>query len=439
VKDKFLKHLEELGLQPAADRLLLAVSGGLDSMVMLHLFATCGFSVGVAHVNFQLRGAESDEDEEFVKTWCEEHNIPFYVQRFQTNNYATERKLSIQMAARELRYAWFEELLENEGFRYVATAHHLNDSLETVLINMARGSGIEGMAGIPLKSGNRLRPLLFASKSEIENYAADESIAWREDSSNLTDDYQRNFIRHQVIPALKKVNPSLEDTFIETVSKIRGELTLLQHDLEVWKKTYWMVEGEIIRINKDGFLPGESAARLWHGIKSFGFIYTQCGDMLRSLHGQSGKQFLTDTHKLVIDRDFLVITPWGNSVKEVVIETKQEKAVQGSYQMSIKPALELNPSSGPANAFLDADKLTFPLIWRKWRPGDYFFPLGMAHRKKISDFLIDNKISLGEKDSVTVLESGGEIVWVVGHRIDNRYKLTPETRNALSFFIHPYL
>ncbi|MEQ1585795.1 MAG: tRNA lysidine(34) synthetase TilS [Cyclobacteriaceae bacterium] len=439
MKDKFLKHLEGLGLQPAGDKLLLAVSGGLDSMVMLHLFQACGFSVGVAHVNFQLRGAESEGDEQFVDNWCAVHNIPFFVQRFQTNNYAMERKLSIQMAARELRYAWFDELLKKEGFRYVATAHHLNDSLETVLINLARGTGIEGMVGIPVKSGSRIRPLLFATKSEIENYAAEEGIAWREDSSNLTDDYQRNFIRHQIIPALKKVNPALDDTFKETVSKIRGELALLQHDLAEWKKEYWVQDGEIIRINKNGLSPEEGVARLWHSIKPLGFSYTHCEDILRALHGQSGKQFLTTTHKLVVDRDFLVITPGKDIPEDVVIEPKQERAVLGSYEMRIRTTHDLNPSADPGIALLDADKLKFPLIWRKWKAGDYFFPFGMAHRKKISDFLVDSKISLGEKDSVTVLESGDEIVWIVGHRIDNRYKLTPETGNALSLSIHPYL
>lgn len=438
MKDKFLKHLEGLGLKPGSDRLLLAVSGGLDSMVMLQLSQTCGFSVGVAHVNFQLRGAESDGDEQFVKNYCAVHNIPIFVQCFQTNNYAMEKKLSIQMAARELRYGWFEEVLNKEGFRYVATAHHLNDSLETVLINLARGTGIEGMIGIPVKSGNRIRPILFATKSEIENYAAQQGIAWREDSSNLTDDYQRNFIRHQIIPALKKVNPALEDTFSETVSKIGGEIAILQHDLAEWKKEHWVRDGAIIRINKNGLTSGEEA-RLWHGIKSFGFGYSQCEDILRALYGQSGKQFLTTTHKLVVDRDFLVITPGKDILEEVVIEPKQERAYLGSYEMRIHATHELTHSADSGVALLDADKLKFPLIWRKWKPGDYFFPLGMTHRKKISDFLIDNKISVGEKDLVTVLESAGEIVWVVGHRIDNRYKITPQTKDALSLIIRPYL
>lgn len=439
MKDRFLKHLGVLGLRPGGERVLLAVSGGLDSMVMLHLFHACGFSVSVAHVNFQLRGAESLGDEQFVKNWCAVHNIPFFVNHFETNNYAIERKMSIQMAARELRYGWFEEIRNRESIRYVATAHHLSDSLETVLINLARGTGMEGMAGIPVKNGSRIRPLLFASREEIENYAADESIAWREDQSNLTDDYQRNFIRHQIIPALKKVNPSLEDTFKETVSKIQSELNILHHDLKAWKKDNWVEEGETIRIRKNGLIPDEGSARLWHCIKSFGFGFEQCENILRAMHGQPGKFFLSGSHKLVIDRGFLVITPDRIIVEEVIIHSNQESAIRGPYEMRLNYTRDLNLPSNHEIFMLDADRLYFPLIWRKWQPGDYFFPLGMTHRKKISDFLIDNKVSVGEKDFVTVLESGGEIVCVVGYRIDNRYKLTQQTKNALSLFIRAYL
>jgi len=439
VKDKFLKHLEVLELQPDRDRLLLAISGGLDSMVMLHLFQSCGYSFSVAHVNFQLRGEESDGDEQFVKNWCAVRTIPFFVQRFETNNYAIERKLSIQMAARELRYQWFDELCKKEGYSYVATAHHLNDSLETVLINWVRGTGIEGMAGISAKIKNRVRPLLFASRHEIENFAADENIAWREDHSNSTDDYQRNFIRHQVIPVLKKINPSLEDTFIETVSKVRSELAILHRDIEEWKKQSWVKEGEITRIRKDGLVASEGAARLWHGLKPFGFGFAQCEDILRAMHGQSGKFFLSGSHKLVIDRDFLVITPNRILVEDVIIQSSQKSAILGSYEMRLNYTSDLNLPSNPEIFTLDADRLNFPLIWRKWQPGDYFFPLGMTHRKKISDFLIDSKVSVGEKDFVTVLESSGEIVCIVGYRLDNRYKLTAKTKSALSLFIRPYL
>ncbi len=434
-----MQHTKRLGLTLGDSKLLLAVSGGLDSMVLVHLFHNGGFNFAVAHVNFQLRGADSDGDEQFVKDWCHQYKIPFYSTRFETNNYATAHKVSIQMAARDLRYSWFEGILKTEGYQVVATAHHINDSLETVLINLARGCGLEGMAGIPLKSENRIRPLLFASRGEIENYAAQNGIAWREDSSNLTDDYQRNFIRHQVVPLLKKINPSMEETFRETTTKIQSELALLQNDMEEWKALHVSQQREIVRINKQGFVPETGASRLWHCIKTYGFSYSQCEHIMRGLLGQSGKQFMSTTHKLVIDRDFLVVTVENKVLNEVMILQNQESVMLGSREMRIIPEHVVEPSSNQNIALLDADKFTFPLIWRTWRAGDFFYPLGMSHRKKISDFLVDSKISRGEKDFVTVLESSGEIVWVVGHRIDNRFKLTPETRNVLSFFIQPYL
>ncbi len=440
MKEQFLNYLEGLGLNKGtAYQPLLAVSGGLDSMVMAHLFQTCGYTFGVAHVNFQLRGVESDGDEQFVKDWCEHRQISFYSVRFETNNYATENKLSIQMAARALRYRWFDEVLTKGNFHFIATAHQLNDSLESVLINLARGSGMEGMAGIAPKAGNRIRPLLFATRSDIERYAAENEIAWREDSSNLTDDYQRNFIRHHIMPQLQKLNPSLEETFRETSSKIQGDLAIFKNVLAEWIKRHVHQDGEITRINKHGLLPGVGTAFLWHYIRQFGFSYSQSEDILRSLSGQPGKQFISTTHKLVVDRDFLVLNPVNQIDGEVVIESTQESAVLGSHKMLIKPVNELAPSTDPQMAIVDFDKVTFPLVWRRWKAGDLFYPLGMTHRKKISDFLIDAKISRGEKDFVTILESAGEIVWVVGHRIDNRFRLTPESKKGLSFFIQPYL
>ncbi len=440
MKEQFLNYLEGLGLnRETAYKPLLAVSGGLDSMVMAHLFHSCGYTFAVAHVNFQLRGMESDGDEQFVKDWCQHRQIPFYSARFETNNYATENKLSIQMAARELRYRWFDEVLTKGSFHFIATAHHLSDSLETVLINLTRGSGIEGMAGIAPKSGNRIRPLLFATRSEIESYAAKNEISWREDSSNLTDDYQRNFIRHHIVPQLQKLNPSLEETFRETSTRIQGDLAILKNVLAEWMKLHVHQEGEITRINKHGILPGEGNAYLWHYIRQFGFSYSQSEDILRALSGQSGKQFISNTHKLVIDRDFLILTPVSQIFEEVIIEAIQETAVLGSLQLLIEPIEELTSSTDTQLAIVDFEKVNFPLVWRKWKAGDFFYPLGMTHRKKISDFLIDSKISRGEKDFVTILESAGEIVWVVGHRIDNRFRLTPESRKGLSFFIQPYL
>ena len=385
-------------------------------------------------MNFELRGNASDEDERFVKEWCDRHKIAFHSKRVDTNKYATENKLSTQMAARELRYDWFDELLSTVKADYVCTAHHLNDSIETVIINLARGAGIEGMMGIPVKSKNRLRPLLFASRQQIEDYAAVHSIAWREDSSNATDDYQRNLIRHQVIPILKKINPSLEETFKESFNKIEGEFAILKNKIETWKNDYWTIESDAIKIKKTGLNSHESAALLWHSIKGLGFNYATCQGVMDALHGQSGKQFLSGSHKLVIDRDcIIIITLLNDKLTDIQIKENQQLAALGLWQLTIGSKTPDKFSSNSNMASLDAAKLKYPLVWRKWRAGDYFYPLGMTQRKKISDFLIDGKISLGEKDSVTVLESAGEIAWVVGHRLDNRLKITDSTNQVITF------
>ena len=432
-----LKHfVDELNLLSPRDRVLVAVSGGLDSMVLLHLLKQLETEVAVAHCNFQLRGDDSDQDEAFVRAYCESKDIPFFCQRFETNNYATENKLSIQMAARELRYAWFGELMEVNGFIKLATAHHFNDSIETMLLNWVRGAGIEALRGISPSRGNIIRPLLCATRDEINDYAADHTITWREDISNQTDDYQRNFIRHQVIPPLKRINVSLENTLRESVHKTEDEWAFYQKSVDDWHKRFVIRDGEILKISKEGFLhPAHGASLLWQTIKSKGFSYEQCVEALHIKDKQSGKYFLSSSYKLVVDRDSFMVTRQENDWHEVFIQRDQSQVALGPMKLEIRESDPIPPSQNQNEAMLDADKLVFPLRWRKWLPGDQFFPLGMDHHKKISDFLIDRRISVGEKDRVTVLESAGEIVWVAGHRIDNRYKLTSVTKRALTFLL----
>ena len=417
---------------------MLAVSGGLDSVVMLHLFKEAGFSVGVAHCNFQLRGNESDGDEDFVRKICEELKVPFFVKRFDTQAYAWENSLSIQMAARELRYSWFDFLLEENHYNYLATGHHFDDTMETILLNWIKGSSPEGLTGIPVKNKKIIRPILFATRALVEKHAAEKGILWREDQSNLTDDYQRNFIRHQVIPKLKELNPSLETTLHTGIEKLQGDLDLVHFQFESWKVEFFSVVGGKVAIVKKGFDPFPQGVHLlWRCIKEFGFNFEQAREIIHGLHGQSGKRFLSPTHQLVIDREHLIVSPHENFWNEIIIQQDQKSAILGSWEMGIEKAnSEISKDSLVAK--LDADKLKFPLYWRKWKSGDFFYPLGMDHKRKLSDFLIDNKVSLTDKDSVTVLESAGEIAWVVGYRIDNRFKITPQTRSTLSFSISPY-
>lgn len=425
MKEGFLKHLSTKSLCTHKDKVLLAVSGGLDSMVMVHLFLTNKFDVGVAHANFQLRGIESDGDEQFVKDYCTKHSIPFFTKRFDTSEYAAKNSLSTQMAARELRYAWFDELTKENQFDLVATAHHLNDSIETSLLGFVRGSSIEGLDGIPVKNGKIIRPLLFATRDQIKSFARKNKIDWREDSSNASDDYQRNFIRHKVVPLLKELNPSLENSFEESSEKIAGANELIALGIERWREKFEQKKAGQILLSKNGFDGFQNpAGLLWNLIKHFGFNLDQCAQAVGALHGQSGKQFFSHDYELTIDRENLVISEKAIIHTEVRIEKNEQEAHLGDSTLRIEQSEKTEISKEPFVANLDASKIHFPLVWRKWRAGDSFHPLGMDHKKKLSDFFIDQKISLADKEKITVLESDGEIVWVIGHRVDDRFKIS---------------
>lgn len=439
--EQFMHHLSHNRLCHVSQSLLLAVSGGLDSMVMLNLFKRAGYTVTVAHCNFQLRGQEADADEQFVKRVCDGEGVVFVTKRFDTTAYAATNKVSIQVAARELRYAWFTEMLDEHHLDHLATAHHVNDSIETVLLKWIHGGSLESFGGIPVKNDRTIRPLLFATRTQLENYAHEQGLAWRNDSSNESDDYQRNFIRHQIIPKLKEINPSLEATFLHAQLKISGAITLLQNQFEAWQREHVQVQGNLLRIAKQALTihPEDAALTLlWHAVREYGFNMNQCADMLRALHNQSGKKFIGNSHLVTIDREHIIIAPYDEVSEAKTIHTNETDVVRGSWEMIIHTQVSTDISKNPMQAILDAGKITFPITWRTWQAGDYFYPLGMDNRKKLSDFLIDKKISLADKHSVTVLESRGEIIWVVGHRIDNRFKITPETKQAISFTVQPY-
>lgn len=439
VLKQFLNHINHHKLFTKHDTILLAVSGGVDSMVMLHLFLEAGFRVGVAHCNFQLRGKESDADQEFVQRACQKLNVPVVAKRFDTQAFGWENNISIQMSARELRYSWFDSLLDEGHYNFLATGHHFDDTVETILLNWIKGSSVEGLAGIPVKNRRIVRPLLFATRVQVEKYATEKGIEWREDQSNLVDDYQRNFIRHQIVPKLKELNPSLEFTLHAGIEKLQSDLELIHYQADTWKKEFMLVEGEKVTISKRGFdLFPQGAHLLWRCIKEYGFNFEQAREVIQGLHGQSGKRFLSPSHQLIIDREHLIVSPHENLWNDVMIEEGQGKAMLGSWEMEIEKLSPVKISNDQFVAVLDASKLKFPLRWRKWKAGDFFYPLGMDHKRKLSDFLIDNKVSVTDKNVITVLESEGEIAWVVGYRIDNRFKITPQTQSALSFSLAPY-
>lgn len=432
MKPAFLNHIAKKKLLVGEDKILLAISGGIDSMVMLHLFQECKFKFSVAHANFQLRDSESEGDENFVKDFCKKNSISFFTKKFETEQYGKTNHLSIQMAARELRYQWFHELLIEYQFDSIATAHHLNDSIETVLLNFVRGSGLEGLDGIASKNGKVIRPLLFATRKEIKNYADENKIEWREDRSNISDDYPRNFIRHRVYPLLKELNPSLERTFSESQEKITGAVELMETGIKQWRGEFEKKKDDQILLAKKGFEQVKNLESiLWNLIKGFGFNFDQCRQIVFALHGQSGKLFSTSQFELVVDRDHLIISKIKAQLEETLIELNQTEATLGNFKLQIEKKEKVSIKDDPFVAVLDIGKLKFPLKWRKWKSGDFFYPLGMTHKKKLSDFLIDQKISLADKETITVLESGNEIVWVVGQRIDERYKVVDSVTSTI--------
>lgn len=431
--EQFLNHINRFKLCSQTDSILLAVSGGIDSMVMLYLFKEAGFQIAVAHCNFQLRGKESDEDELFVHEVCKNLNIPVFIQRFETESFAWENGLSIQMAARDLRYAWFDELLNTHSFNLLATGHHFDDSMETILLNLTKGTSAEGFAGIPVKNRTIIRPLLFATRAQVEKYAKEKAIVWREDQSNLTDDYQRNFIRHQIIPKLKELNPSLESTWQHGLEKIQGDLDLLHHAYDEWRTKFITETPDRIVIQKKAFeIFYTGASILWRYIKAYAFNFEQAREIIQGLKGQPGKRFLSSTHVLVVDREVIIITPHPAEWNSVMIEQDDHEVKLGPWKLHFMHALTATPNTTKMEAAVDADELSFPLVWRKWKKGDSFHPLGMNHKKKISDFLVDNKLSLADKNDITVLESDGRILYVVGWRIDDRFKITDRTKRVLN-------
>lgn len=426
---KFQKHIAENLPFLKEKKLLLAVSGGIDSMVMAELFRKSGYRISLAHCNFGLRGKESDSEEIFVKDYAQRHGITIHIQRFDTAAFATDNKLSIQLAARRLRYSWFGELLEKHGPDYVLTAHHADDNLETFLINLSRGTGLEGLTGIPQENGNIIRPLLVFSRDEIENFARENGIEWREDSSNASDKYLRNKIRHDIVPILKSLNPDFLRSFGETSGHLRQAKSLVEDAaVLVYKQVVIEKENKIIfRIFELERLPNYRAY-LYQWLKDFGF--TAWEDVYGLVGAQSGKQVFSSEFVLLKDREILIlqrIAAHDDSVYDIPEATKN---INFPINISFTPVTDREEATDNC-IFVDLEKLQFPLQLRKWREGDYFRPFGMTGKKKISKFFKDEKIPVTDKPDIWILLSGSEIVWVVGKRADDRFKVTTHTTTIL--------
>lgn len=427
---KFQKTLLENFPEIHSKKILLAVSGGIDSMVLVDLFRKSELNIAIAHCNFKLRNVASDLDQNFVQNYCKEHTIPFFTTSFDTAAFANDFKLSTQIAARKLRYEYFYELIASENFDFVATAHHLDDSIETFLINLSRGTGIDGLVGIPLQNDKIIRPLLDFSRSEIENYAAENKIEWREDASNATDYYIRNKIRHHLTPILREINPSFSNSFQQTLHNLQQAKSLIDDASRiVYKK---VVEDELdfkkINIQELKQLPNYKAY-LYQWLQPLGF--TAWDDIYNLAEAETGKQIFSEKYQLLKNRNFLIIAPKNKGIDFELRINKGTSEVNFHIKLLFckisKPFYSTNKT-----IFVDDEKLSYPLTLRRWKTGDIFYPLGMEGKcKKVSKFFKDEKMSRIEKENTWLLCSGTDIVWIVGKRADDRFKINNTTNNIL--------
>lgn len=431
----FQNYIKSNQLFQPTDKILLAVSGGKDSMVMLNLFVAAKINIGVAHCNFQLRENAADEDENFVKQTCQQLNIPFHSIKFNTAEYAEEHKISTQMAARELRYRWFEEIKKTRQYDFIATAHHQDDVAETMLINLTKGSGLSGLHGIKAKKNTLIRPLLCFTSNEIINYISEYQIDYREDQSNASVKYVRNRIRHEVLPKLTEINPSIIETLNKAAAHFSATETILMQKIEEEKQRCFTSENELIKINIEYLKQLQPLATyLYYFLSPYHFNFDDCEQISLSLNGNSGKQFFSTTHQLIKDRAFLLLTPREENQPETIIIPAITDFAKSP--INIKSSLVENKNStfktAKNFAYLDADKIAFPLYFRKWREGDSFTPFGMKGKKKLSDFFIDEKFSILEKEATWLLCNNNEqIVWVVNSRTDDNFRVNEQTKTIL--------
>lgn len=479
---KFQQYIAQENLFSSKDTLLLAVSGGIDSVVLCELCQQAGYDFVMAHCNFQLRGGESERDEQFVRQLGVKYGRQVLVKRFDTEAYATKNKISIQVAARELRYAWFFSIVgsresgvdsresivgsqesgvesqesvvgsqESENTAaashasrltpdasrltcHVLTAHHLDDNIETLLMNFFKGTGIAGLRGMLPKQGNITRPLLFAGKDAIKAFAADHALAWVEDSSNWQDKYTRNYFRHQLIPLVKNVYPEAENNLAHNLQRFKEIEILYRQSVDLHKKKLLEYRGNevhipVLKLKKA--IPLHSV--VYEIIKDYGFGARMVEEVISLLEGATGTQTISETHRIIRNRSWLIISP-AKTLEACNIPVEAPGLVEfalGHLKLVSHVTIPRQIPDDGNTALLDAADISFPLLLRQWKTGDYFYPLGMRKKKKLSRFFIDQKLSKTAKENTWVLESNKKIIWVVGHRIDDRFKITPQTKHAL--------
>jgi tRNA(Ile)-lysidine synthase len=442
VINRFKSFIREHELFKSEERVLLAISGGVDSMVMAELFHEAGVVFGFVHCNFKLRGKDSDEDEAFVRSVARSYDIPVFVRSFDTQEYAASNNVSVQMAARELRYDFFEEIAQAHNYQHIATAHHLDDQTETFFINLLRGCGIAGLHGIKARKGRIIRPLLFATRKEIEAYARGNEIKYRIDHTNEEKKYIRNKIRHEVIPSLTEINPDFQQEMDRNISRLRDVENIYRREIERLRASIMERNDKtcLLDIKKLKKLQPLQTI-LFEMISEYGFRESDTENILSALDGIPGKTFYSENFRLLIDREMIIIEERLDEERPAeayyIADTERFLSVPFRAGIKVLSAVGYQIPNDKNTASLDYNKLQFPLHVRRWKTGDFFFPLGMQNRKKLSDLFVDLKYSRFQKENAWVMCSDDDIVWVVGERIDNRYKVDQKTEEIYQIVILP--
>lgn len=433
MRDVVRAYIDKYQLLTVGKPVLVGVSGGADSIALLTVLVELGYSCIVGHCNFHLRGEESMRDEHFTETYARKLGLPFVKVDFNTRDYAAEHHLSVEMAARELRYAWFEEMRCVHDAQAIAVAHHRDDNVETVLMNLIRGSGIRGMSGIRPKNGFVIRPLLPVTRQEILQWLAERQLEYVTDSTNLLAAYTRNFIRLRVLPLLETINPSVRTAINRTAEHLAETESLFAYVVADARKRVFEDEN---RLSIKALMQYPSPKTvLFELLKAFHFTPSSVDEIFLSLNKESGKLFFSSSHRLVKDRDCLLLSPLAAAgEKEVYFLTGEEGCWSGPIDLVFSRIVrteELHIQKDKDIAYFDLDKLKFPLVLRRWQQGDWFVPFGMQGRKKLSDYFSDKKFSRLEKEQVWLLCSGDEVIWIVGERSDNRFRVECATKRCL--------
>jgi tRNA(Ile)-lysidine synthase len=435
IAGKFVDFFKERNLLQG--KFLAAVSGGIDSVALCDLCKQSGIQFSIAHCNFQLREEESERDERFVRSLGEKYGVEVFVKKFDTNVFAEERKISIQEAARDLRYDWFVQLKKEKGFSFTLLAHHADDNIETLLMNFFRGTGLQGLTAMPEENLDEkffLRPLLEVRRREIIEFAKQNNLKWVEDSSNASSKYTRNFFRNELLPAIKKVYPQVEENLLGNIERFKKTSTLYQTSVEELKKEVCEQYASEVRIPILKLMKYQHTSLIYEIIKDYGFGEKQVEEVIKLAGADSGKFIENYQYQIIRHRNWFIIAPKTIIADTIAIEEGVEKICfsRGRLELKTIPKEKFHLQKKESVAQLDPKHIEYPLLLRKWRRGDYFYPLGMRKKKKLSRFFIDRKLPKNQKENIWVLESNKKIVWIVGMRIDDRFKITDSTKEILS-------